>query len=249
MSSFSFRSGSALVASSDLIQRGNYVHQAHDQLEWFKQNISNSYVNRIFIGWNSLVTHKKESDLTHALNYLTSFIPVYSRKIFQHSSTSFWLENGKHLIVEYGAYNQNYDNSPYNTQIYYWKKESYGLRVFEDPYDNFFTINDYIEIQFYARGYTFNEIIDALCDITDYSKANYDLLDTNCQRFCQNLIRRFKGQRYRGQDYRGNHTLTFMRIPAYIAEALEENEKDDENVIGYFPIVGDVIDKVSNILD
>ena len=40
-----------------------------------------------------------------------------------------------------------------------------------------------------------------------------------------------------------------MRIPAYIAEALEENEKDDENVIGYFPIVGDVIDKVRNILD
>ena len=249
MSGFTFRSGSGLVASSDYIKKGNYVRQAHDKLEWFKQNISNSYVSRIFIGWKSLVTQKKESNMTHFLNYIISFIPVYSRKIFQHASACFWLKNRKHLVVEYGAYNQNYDNDPYNTQIYYWKKERYGLRVYEDPYDKFFTINDYLEIQFDDKGYNFNEIIDELCSYRDYSKANYDLIYTNCQRFCQNLIYHFNGKRFPGQNYRGNHTLSFIKIPAYIAQILEDNEKDEENNIGYIPIIGDAIDKIRDILD
>lgn len=67
-----------------------------------------------------------------------SFIPVYSRKILQHSLVCFWLKNKKHIIVEYRAYNEYYDNAPYNTQIYYWKKNKYGLRMYEDPNDIFF---------------------------------------------------------------------------------------------------------------
>ena len=242
MSNF-FRSGSGIVASSDYINKGKYVPQAHHQLEWFKQNISNSYVSRIFIGWKSVFTQKRESIATDILNCAITSIPLLSRKIFQHASACFWLENGKKLVVEYGGYNQNYDNAPYNTQIYYWLKERYGLRIYEDPYNTFFTLNDYLEIQFDYKGYDFNGIIDELCYFNDYSKSNYDLIIQNCQKFCKNLISHFNGKRFPGQNFRGNHTLTFMKIPADIASILEDNEKDESNIIGYFPIIGVAVDK------
>ena len=38
--------------------------------------------------------------------------------------------------------------------------------------------------------------------------------------------------------------MTFAYIPAYIATVLENNEKDEENIIGYIPIAGDFIDKL-----
>ena len=175
---------------------------------------------------------------------MTSFIPIYSRKIFQHALACCWLKNGKYIIVEYGAYNQNYDNEPYNTQIYYWHKREYGLRMYEDPKGVFFGDTDWIELQFNDDGCTLNEIIDSLCSYDDYSKKNYDLIDLNCQRFCQNLISILKGKRFPGKNHRGNHTMTFATIPAYIATILEYNEKDEENIIGYIPIAGDFIDKL-----
>ena len=70
------------------------------------------------------------------------------------------------------------------------------------------------------------------------------MLDLNSQSFCQNLIYEVNGKRFPGQDYRGNHTLTFANIPACVAVALEDNEKDSDNDIGYIPILGDIIDKV-----
>ena len=98
MSGFKIRSGSAVVASTDYIKKGTYIPQAHNQLKWFKSHITNCRISRIFIGWRSLITQKKESIFVHFFNYLTSFIPVYSRKIFQHSLVYCWLENGKKLL-------------------------------------------------------------------------------------------------------------------------------------------------------
>ena len=245
MSCFKSRSGSdAIVASADYIKKGTYVPQAHSRLNWFKSNITNSRISRLFIGWRSVITQKKESGFTHLFNLMTSFIPVYSRKIFQHALACCWLKNGKKIIVEYGAYNQNYDNEPYNTQIYYWHKREYGLRMYEDPKDVFFDDTDWIELQFNDNGCTLNDIIDSLCSYDDYSKKNYDLVDLNCQRFCQNLISILKGKRFKEKNHRGNHTMTFAYIPAYIATVLENNEKDEENIIGYIPIAGDFIDKL-----
>ena len=247
MKRFKIRSGSAVVASSDYIKKGNYVRQAHSQLDWFKSHITNCRISRIFIGWRSVITQAKENKFIHFINILTSFIPVYSRKIFQHSLVYCWLENGKKIIVEYGAYNENYDNAPYYTQIYYWNKTKYGLRMYEDPNSIFFHDTDWLEIQYNDHGYTFNEIINELCDCNDYSKENYDLVGLNCQRFCQNFIYMIKGKRFPGKDNRGNHTLTFALIPSYIAYVLEYNEKDEETFIGYIPIVGDAIDKIRDI--
>lgn len=244
MNCFKSRSGSdAIVASADYMKKGTNVPQAHYLLKWFKSHIMNSRISRLFIGWRSVVTQKKESGFTHMFNLMISVIPVYSRKIFQHSLVCSWLKNGKKIIVEYGAYNENYDNPPYNTQIYYWHKRQYGLRMYEDPKDVFFNETDWIELQFNDYGYNLNEIIDYLCSYDDYSKKNYDLIDLNCQRFCQNLISIINGKRFPGKDLRGNHTLTFAFIPAYIATVLEDNEKDEENIIGYIPIAGVIIDK------
>lgn len=242
--SYSFHLGSSSVASSDYMKKNIYIPQAHHNLDWFKTHITNSRVSRIYIGWRSVVTGKKESDFVNIINYAISFIPVYSRKIFQHSSARFELFNGKNIIVEYGAYDEHYDNSPYYTQIYYWEKEKYGLRMYEDPNGVFFGNNDYVEIQFYDYGKNFNEIIDDVCFGNDYTKKNYTLIQYNCQRFCQNLILRLKGKRFPGNKFRGNHTLTFSQIPAYIAVALEHNEEDKENIIGYIPIIGDIADKL-----
>jgi len=244
MSGFKIRSGSAVVASTDCIKNDTYVPQAHNQLNWFKSHITNSRLSRVFIGWRSLITQRKESPFVHFFNYITSFIPVYSRKIFQHSLVYCWLQNGKKIIVEYGAYNENYDNSPYNTQIYYWNERKYGLRIYEDPNSIFFRDTDWIELQFNDHGNNFNEIIDRLNIFNDYSKEYYDLIILNCQRFCQNLISLINGKRFQGKDFRGNHTLSFALIPAYIAQVLEDNEKDDSNFIGYIPIIGDQIDKI-----
>ena len=249
MCSFSFNSGSAFVASSDYMKRNIYIPQAHNQLDWFKNNITKCRISRIFLGWRSVFTEKKESDFTHALNFAISFIPVYSRKIFQHSSIRFELFNGRNIIVEYGAYNEHYDNSPYYTQIYYWNKEQYGLRMYEDPKGIFFQNNDYVEIQFQDHGQNFNQIIDHVCSERDFSKKNYTLIGTNCQRFCQYLISYLNGRRFPGDKFRGKHTLTFANIPAYIAEVLEDNENDEKNKIGYIPIIGDVIDKFRYIFD
>ena len=236
------RSGSTSVASTDYNKRNYNVPQDHEHLGRFKMLVANSTISRIFIGWRSLITGEKESNIIHAFNILTSAIPVFSRKIFQHSLICCWLENGRHIIVEYGAYNQHYDNAPFNTQIYYWKKREYGLRLYEDPNDIFFNQCDFLEIQFNDQGKTFREIIDHLCSFDNYSKKNYDLIDLNCQRFCQNFIYYVNGKRFPGRNYRGNHTLSFAIIPAYIAYILERNENDDSNLIGYIPIIGDFID-------
>ena len=248
MNCFKSRSGSdAVIASVDYMKKDTYVPQAHNRLDWFKSHITNSRISRLFIGWRSVITQKKESEFIHLLNLVTSFIPVYGRKIFQQALALFWLKNGKKIIFEYGAYNQNFDNAPYNTQIYYWHKREYGLRMYEDPQDVFFDDTDWIELQFNDNGCTLNEIIDSLCSYDDYSKKNYDLIDLNCQRFCQNLISIIKGKRFPGKNHRGNHSFTFAYIPAYIATVLEANEKDDANIIGYIPIAGDIIDKLRYI--
>ena len=104
MNCFKSRSGSdAIVKSADYIKQGTYVPQAHDRLNRFKSNVTNSRISRLFIGWRSVITQKKESGFTHLVNLMTSFIPIYSRKIFQHSLACCCLKNGKYIIVEYGA--------------------------------------------------------------------------------------------------------------------------------------------------
>ena len=233
-----------LLKSNDFINAGNNVPQHHVLLNWFKRFVLNSYIDRIFIGWRNVINGEKEGDFIGFLNYLTSFIPVYSRKIFQHSLTCIWLKNTRHIIVEYGGYNEKNYNAPYNTDIYYWYKGEYGLRMYEDPKNKFFEDTNFIEIQFNDKGLTCYKLIDILCYKNDYRQKDYKLLDLNCQRFCQNLIYEVSGKRFPGKDYRGNHTLTFANIPAYIAVALEDNEKDSDNDIGYIPILGDIIDKV-----
>ena len=60
MSCFKSRSGNdAIVASTDYIKKGTYVPQAHSRLNWFKSNITNSRISRLFIGWRSVITQKK----------------------------------------------------------------------------------------------------------------------------------------------------------------------------------------------
>ena len=120
--------------------------------------------------------------------------------------------------------------------------------MYEDPNSIFFKETDWLELQFDDYGYNFNEIIDRLNNLDDYSKENYDLINLKCQRFCQNFISFINGKRFPEKNFRGNHTLSFVLIPAYIAQVLEDNEKDEENIIGYIPIIGDQIDKIRFII-
>lgn len=234
----------SILKANDIKNAGNNVLQHHYLLNWFKRFVLNSYIDRIFIGWRNLFTGEKEGDFIGFLNYLTSFIPVCSRKFFQHSLACIWLKNRRHITIEYGSSNEKNYNAPYNTDIYYWYKEEYGLRMYEDPNNIFFQDSNFIEIQFDDKGLTCDKLIDILCCKNGYRQKDFKVLDLNSQSFCQNLIYEVNGKRFPGKDYRGNHTLTFANIPACVAVALEDNEKDSDNDIGYIPILGDIIDKV-----
>ena len=176
------------VNANNKMNKGCNMHQWHYLLDWFKSHVTNSNISRLFFGWQSLFTQKKENAVVHILNSAISAIPVYRNKILQHTLACFWLKNGRHIIAEYGPYNEHNNNNPYNTQIFYWKKNEYGLRMYEDPKDLFFTVNDWIEVTFNDRHLNFNQIMDIMCAYGNYAANNYKILDFNCQRFCQNLI-------------------------------------------------------------
>lgn len=85
MSGFNKRSGSTSVALTDYYYKNQNVPQDHEHLARFKRLVANSKISRIFIGWGNLITGEKESNIIHVFNILISPIPVFSRKIFQHS--------------------------------------------------------------------------------------------------------------------------------------------------------------------
>lgn len=240
-----FHFGSMSVKTYECKKSDNNIHQNHRNLPYFKSNVLNSKIKSIYIGWYFLPTQKKETLFSFFGNVCLGIFPFLGRKKFQHCSIWFKLENRKKVIIEYGCYDNFDNNEPYNTDIYYWNRTNYGLRLYEDPTYKYFTKNTTIKLKFNDKGKTLKELLEGL-NLNKYRKKDYDILTNNCQHFVKELIKVLQAERNVGENFRGNHTGSTAIIPSELLNQLEENEGDISNAIGFVPVLGYFIDSLRN---
>ena len=213
--------------------------------------LMNRKITSFYIG-----IEKMGSKIIHGINdYVLSgykmFLPAHlgGGRFFYHATAFFEVENGsKGILIEYGGKpkGENYlpgssSSSSIYPLIYKYGKQG-GLRYQMISYFDFNERSDEI-IECIIRRYykpTVNELLNKICDNSNWRRNDYNLAFHNCQDFVCKFIDILDAVRPKYEYFRGFHNMAISHYPCCIIKQLEKNEDDVSQIPDKIPIVGPI---------
>jgi len=194
-------------------------------------------------------------EVSNFFDIFSQNIPLIGNKYFYHAYVILaiftddrkrWSSNAKYFLIEYGGYPSSEQEYKYYTKYEYGGEGGLRYTLLDNIYYNQLKQDDYIILEV-NNVLSPRELIDLCKKDSKWTRAQYDLVNHNCQDFASLILKYLNCKRTINENNRGLHCMSKTKIPQPILKQLEKNENDKINKLLTFPIIGFVSDHIINL--